>query len=239
MLCRFCEEDKELIEAHIIPRCLLQPLKDPSGSMVLVSKDSPPKRLPTGQYDNKILCADCDSQFSPWEKYTAALLVNDGAYDQFQQAKPGEDFYTIQIYDYASLKLCLLSILWKMSISDRDSYRGVALGPFEAMIRRMLLDKNPGRTDAFPMFVYRLVGELDSSTLRPTVLFKEEGVNVYELGLPGYVAFIKVDKRPPPKPIRERVLARGKPLVIGVTRSPLTLAKISELLSGPGRRRRK
>jgi hypothetical protein len=123
-----------------------------------------------------------------------------------------------------SLKLCLLSILWKMSISDRDSYRGVALGPFEATIRQMLLDKNPGRTDEFSMFIYRLVGEVDSSTLRPTVLFKDGGINVYELGLPGYVAFIKVDKRPPPQPVRERVLARGKPLVIGVTRSPVTLS---------------
>jgi hypothetical protein len=162
-----------------------------------------------------------------------------GAYDRFQQAKRGENSYTIQDYDYASLKLCLLSILWKMSISNRDSYKGVALGPFEATIRQMLLDKTPGRADEFPMFIYRLVGELDSSMIRPTVLFKDEGVNVYELGLPGYVAFIKVDKRPPPRPVRERVLARGKPLIIGVTRSPLTLAKISELLSHPGRRHRK
>lgn len=126
-----------------------------------------------------------------------------------------------------------------MSISDRDSYRGVALGPFEATIRRMLLDKNPGRTDEFPMFIYRLVGEVDSSTLRPTELINDEGVNVYELGLPGYVARIKVDKQPPPKPIGELTLAPGKPLVIGVTRSPLTLAKISELLIRPGGRHRK
>ncbi|WGJ16105.1 hypothetical protein QEV83_07635 [Methylocapsa sp. D3K7] len=229
MLCRFCEEDKKLINAHIIAECLLEPLKDPSGPMTLVSKDSYPKRLPKGRYDGKILCANCDNKFSPWEQYTANLLVRHGAYDQFRQAKPDKDFYTIQDYDYASLKLCLLSILWRMSISVHTP--GVVLGPFEATIRRMLLDKNPGCTDEFPMFIYRLVGELDSSTLRPTVLSKDEGVNVYELGLPGYVAFIKVDKRPPPKPIRERVLARGKPLVIGVTHSPLTLAKISELLS--------
>jgi hypothetical protein len=102
-------------------------------------------------------------------------LVKDGAYDRFQQAKPGEDFYTIQDYDYGSLKLCLLSILWKMSISDLHSFREVALGPFEATIRRMLLDKNPGRTDEFPMFIYRLVGEVDSSTLRPTVLDQDDG----------------------------------------------------------------
>jgi len=70
--------------------------------MVLVSKDSHPKRLQTGQYDDKILCADCDNKFAPWEDDTADLLVRAGAYDQFRQAKPGENFYTIQDYDYAS-----------------------------------------------------------------------------------------------------------------------------------------
>jgi hypothetical protein len=235
MRCRLCEEDKKLIEAHIIPRCLLQPLNSPSGPMVIVSKDSHPKRLQTGQYDDKILCADCDNKFAPWEEYTANLLVRASAYDQFRQAKPGEKFYTIQDYDYASLKLCLLSILWKMSISGHDAFKEVGLGPFEATIRRMLLDKNPGRTDEFPMVLYRLVGELDSSSLRPTRWIKDGGVNVYELGLPGYIARIKVDKRSTPQPIGDLTLAPGNPLVIGVARSPLTLAKISELI--PRRRK--
>ena len=85
------------------------------------------------------------------------------------------------------------------------------------------------------MAICRLVGELNSSTLRPTRPIKDEGVNAYELGLPGYVAFIKVDKRPTPQPIGDLTLAPGKPLVIRVTNSPLTWAKISELIS----RRRK
>jgi hypothetical protein len=236
MLCQFCNEDKKLIEAHIIPRCLLQPLNSASGPMVLVGKGSYPKRLPMGQYDNKILCADCDNKYASWEDHTADLLVKADAYDRFQQARPGENFYTIQDYDYASLKLCLLSILWKMSISDHDAFREVRLGPFEATIRRMLLDKNPGRADEFPMAICRLVGELDSSTLRPTRPMKDNGVNAYELGVPGYVAFIKVDKRPTPQPIGYLTLAPGNPLVIRVARSPLTLDKISKLILGPRER---
>ena len=153
MLCRFCEEDKTLIEAHIIARCLHEPLQHPSGPMMLVSKelDSHPKRLRTGQYDSEILCADCDNKFSPWENYTAKLLMTAGAYERYREANPGEDFYRIPEYDYASLKLCLLSILWRMSISKLPSFRRIALGPFEAVIRRMLVDKNPGRTDEFPV----------------------------------------------------------------------------------------
>jgi len=40
MLCQFCEEDKPLIEAHIIAKCLLKPLHSPSGPMMHVSKGS-------------------------------------------------------------------------------------------------------------------------------------------------------------------------------------------------------
>ena len=136
---------------------------------MLVSKelDSHPKRLRTGQYDSEILCADCDNKFSPWENYTAKLLMTAGAYERYREAKPGEDFYRIPEYDYASLKLCLLSILWRMSISNLPSFRRIALGPFEAVIRRMLVDKNPGRTDEFPVFIVRLKDEVGSGTAIP------------------------------------------------------------------------
>ena len=54
MLCQFCNKDKTLIEAHIITRCLHEPLLDPSGPMMVISKDANPfpKRTHTGQYDS-------------------------------------------------------------------------------------------------------------------------------------------------------------------------------------------
>jgi hypothetical protein len=201
--------------------------------MMLVSKGSYPKKLQTGEYDDKILCAECDNAFSSWEQYTANLLVRNGAYDRFRQARL--NFYTVQSYEYASLKLCLLSILWKMSVSKRDTFRAVNLGPFEAAIRQMLLDNNPGRADEFPISICRIVGKFDSNTLRRTVPIKVEGVNFYQLGLPGYVAFIKVDKRPMPRRIGK--LAPKTPLVIGIARSSFDLNKIAGLVNQPDRRK--
>jgi hypothetical protein len=197
--------------------------------MMLVSKevDSYPKRNPTGQYDTKILCSSCDGKFSPWESYTAKLLMTAGAYDKYREAPTGEDFYTIPEYDYSSLKLCLLSILWRMSISTLPSFKNVALGPFEVTIRQMLLDKNPGRTDEFPLFIVRLIDEIGSSTLRGTERRKRDGICVYDLGLPGYIVLIKVDKRPTPIPLGPRVLAPRKPLIIGLKHSNLSLAAIA------------
>jgi hypothetical protein len=204
--------------------------------MMLLSKGSYPKRLQTGEYDDTILCADCDNGFAPWEEYTAKLLMRSGAYNRFRQTNY-ENFYIVTSYDYAGLKLCLLSILWKMSASNRGAFRSVRLGPFEAPIRQMLLDNNPGRADEFPITINRIVGEFDSNTLMGTVPIKDEGVNVYQLGLPGYVAFIKVDNRPTPKPIGNRTLAPNRSLVIGIARSSFGLAKISGLVHQPDRNR--
>lgn len=228
VLCRFCKKDKTLIDAHVIPRCLHEPLLDPSGPMMIINTDanSYPKRTHTGQYDREILCADCDGQFSPWERYTAALLMVSDAYERYKATRPNDNFYRIEEFDYSSLKLCFLSILWKMSVSTLTSFKDIRLGPFEGSIRQMLHDKNPGSVDAFPILLFRIIDELGSTTLRGTVFRKDDGVNIYELGLPGYAVFIKVDKRPTPQPIGPRVLALGKPLIIGLMHSNLSLAAI-------------
>jgi hypothetical protein len=239
MLCRFCEQDKKLIEAHIIARCLHEPMQHPSGPMMLVTKDlnSHPKRLPTGEYDCNILCAECDNRFSDWEDYTAKLLMKPAAYEQFREAALGEDFYTISEYDYTRLKLCLLSILWRMSISTLPSFKRIALGPFEGTIRQMLLDKNPGRADEFPVFIVRLTDEVGSGTIRGTERRNRDGVNVYDLGLPGYLAVMKVDSRPTPHPIGPRVLAPKQPLMIGLKHSNYSLDAIkTEFLNKPSPR---
>jgi hypothetical protein len=238
MFCRFCEKDKTLIKAHIIAQCLHEPILDPSGPMMIISKDpnSYPKKTPTGEYDTEILCAECDGKFSPWERYTANLLITSGAYERYKEAKANEDFYTIEKYDYSSLKLCLLSILWKMSVST-SLFKDVRLGPFEAKIRQMLQDRNPGLGHEFPIYLVRLIdaiGSVSMGTLRGTHYER----NVYYLGLPGYVAIIKVDKRPTPMPLGPRVLAPGKPLIIGLKHSGRSLDSIaSNFFHRPTRRK--
>jgi hypothetical protein len=230
MLCRFCEKDKSLIKAHVIAQCLHEPLLDSSGPMMLISKDlnSYPKKSPIGQYDTTILCADCDGIFFPWEQYTAGLLTTSNAYDKYKERNSWDDFYVVGRFDYSRLKLCFLSILWRMSVSTLPSFKNVQLGPFEAPIRQMLKDENPGSADEFPIFLVRLIDEIGSGTMRSTDgLRKHHGVNVYDIGLPGYIGIIKVDKRPTPQPLGPRVLASGKPLIIGVKHSTLSSSDIA------------
>jgi hypothetical protein len=225
MVCRLCQQQKKLVEAHIVARCLHDPLLHPSGPMMQISinPESPPRRFPTGEYDTDLLCGECDNFFSPWENYTADLLMQkDDIYRRTEEAgKNGKTFYEVGPYNYASLKLCLLSILWRMSVSSRAAYKSIRLGPFESIIRDMLINKDPGTVDTFPIYVARVFGYVASSSMIETKRSKQHGINIYNLGLPGYCAVIKIDSRPLPLFAAPTVLDPVKPLTILLHHLPL------------------
>ena len=54
--------------------------------------------------------------------------------------------------DYTLFKLFHLSILWRASVSNRDEFRNVKLGPHEETIRKMLLADDPGAPQTYPFW---------------------------------------------------------------------------------------
>jgi hypothetical protein len=172
----------------------MRPLRD-GGEIKLYAADSHTSNRPTGEYDNTILCADCDNSFSPWEKYTATVLFNE---PQYKKATRNKTIMTVQNYDYAALKLCLLSILWKMSLSAKDVFEDIRLGPYQDEIRDMLLQKNPGPQKQFPIFIARYSDRMGWLTMYAPVRARVKGANVYAYGLPGHRIYILVDQRPHP-----------------------------------------
>ncbi len=154
MRCQLCGEDKKLIKAHIIPQCLYTPLKNPSGPIMQVFKtpDTPPRRTPTGEYDTGILCADCDNhKLGCFDRYAGELLLKN------LDVNTTKKYYVVQEYSYSSLKLFFLSVLWRMSVSTLPSVKKVKLGPFEAQIRDMLLRKDAGPPETFPIVLHRYI----------------------------------------------------------------------------------
>jgi hypothetical protein len=217
MGCQLCGEDKKLIKAHIIPECLYPPIQDPypSESMIRVFKKpgAYPKRTPTGVYDNSILCADCDNHvFGPWDDYAGKLLL------QNLDMYTSQTHYIVQEYDYPSLKLFFLSVLWRMSVSTQPSFAEVHLGPYEAQIRDMLLRKDPGPPETFPIFLHRYIDDIGAHCMVGTLPGRLKGLRVYNLGLPGYLAVIKVDKRSIPIAIGPEVLRPRAPLMVRLRR---------------------
>jgi hypothetical protein len=216
MQCKLCQLEKPLIEAHIVPKCLLKPLFSPTGPIRSISKDisTYPKRFPIGVYDSNILCAECDNSFSPWEQYTAELLF-ETAPKYRELAHMG--FYSIPEYDYAMLKLCVLSVLWRMSITRQQEYERVSLGQkYENDIRTMLLAKEPGAPDMFSVAWLQLTDYVGSGTALGTSPARYKNATIYNLGLPGFVAVIKVGQQQHPHPLQPAIMTPDSPLIIGL-----------------------
>lgn len=59
-VCRFCEQEKKLIKAHIIPKKFYLGIKD-DRYLCINSKKGKYTIQQQGGYDSNILCGDCDN----------------------------------------------------------------------------------------------------------------------------------------------------------------------------------
>jgi hypothetical protein len=110
------------------------------------------KRISTGEYDTKILCADCDNKISDYETYFSKILY--GGYFRFPNSIPKFNKYTNQdglIFtevtnlNYLKSRLFLLSLLWRASVTSRPNFFDVKLPKkSENKIRDMLYNEEPG-----------------------------------------------------------------------------------------------
>ena len=114
------------------------------------------------------------------------------------------------------LKLFLLSTLWRMSVSTRPAFAKVDLGAYEEKVLDILINRDPADPHVFPVFLTRYTDDIGMGSMIGTHRERMHGVNVFHMGLPGYVATIKVDKRPLPLPIGKLVLQPGRPLMVGL-----------------------
>jgi hypothetical protein len=214
MICQYCREDKRLIKAHIIPEAFFRRIRGEQNSLRLISnkENEYSKRAPIGVYDRNILCIECERIFGTWDNYAQDFL--NGVPQSATPIRYGNSIigYEVPYYNYATLKLFFISLLWRAGISKHSFYAKVKLGPYEALLRNYIAQKNPGTGDEFAVtlakFNYHLVPFFDP---HPE---KFEAINYYRFYLGSYVAYIKIDKRQSPKFHSEVMLKPNAPLLI-------------------------
>jgi hypothetical protein len=169
MKCKLCLEDKPLIKAHIIPKFLYKnsglyesDLKGQGRIHVgKISNDKfsyNPKGLPDGEYDQNILCSNCDNiVLQSYEDYGKKVLF-DGNRKLFKLIKAtslGYEYALVKNIDYAKFKIFLISIFWRASISDRIFSKEVNLGnETNEIIRKMIIEKDPKEPEDFCTIIY-------------------------------------------------------------------------------------
>jgi hypothetical protein len=215
MICRFCETEQRLIKAHIIPAGFFRRIGDLSESLEIHSNKAGarPKRAPVGVYDKSILCRPCDNIFSPWDKHAQDVLLRDSLDHAAIYNGPTVVGWTIKTFDYRRLKLFFLSLLWRASVSTHEFYRRVSTGPFEKELRAMIAASEPGEPAKFAVILARFDSPGYTAMLDPHP-DRYDSVNYFRFYLAGFVAYIKVDRRPPKEPLADFVLQPDMPVTV-------------------------
>lgn len=203
------------MNAHIIPKSFfVEHLEDGEiPKLVATTEDFYPRKSPIGVYDPNILCGACEARFSPYDHY---------GYCFFHETAPSEILHpgteaeaeVFRGVDYKLLKLFVLSVLWRASVSQQTFYAGVKLGRYENEIRELILSDSPGTIRDFPIMLHRFSYPPGLIPILCPVASRIVGLNFYQLLLNGFLVLTKVDQRPLPRPFSEIALAPEKPLIV-------------------------
>jgi hypothetical protein len=122
--------------------------------------------------------------------------------------------YTLLGADYAKLKLFVLSVVWRASISSNPFFANVNLdAATNDAIKARLLSADPGSVTDFTVRVaqYHSI-DIPMAAFEPREQVID-GIHYVVLYLPGYKILVQVDQKPLPAD-HDAVLTPGKPVIV-------------------------
>src|SRR5680860_1538013 len=197
--CCLCLQERKLVKAHIIPEFMYSGMKAEDGKNIffeitydLDTDKSRPRRVQTGEFDKNILCEDCDNRIigANYEKYAQNSMYGKDIdlelapiCKNYQNSNDGAKYSICKNIDYGKMKLFLLSILWRASITNRKMFRDVDLGGKHEERLRILLYENiiPNETE-YPIVMtsfMRTENSLKNLIGQPKRFRYKNGINGY------------------------------------------------------------
>lgn len=153
MQCALCHEEREIRNSHIIPEFLYEPLYDEKHRLQLLSVlPSQGNSFKQKGLKEKLLCDTCEQKLSVWEGYARKVLKGGVPLTTRTEGS----VILIEGIDYKQFKLFQLSVLWRASASSQQFFEYVDLGPHEEVLRRQLVDEDPGSPGRYSCFMFGL-----------------------------------------------------------------------------------
>lgn len=214
-ICKWCNEHKKLIKAHIYPKYFYEQ----PGYMI--SSNERPERSPVGIYDSHILCGDCDSKiFGVLDQYAKNVLMdNKGVYFTIfspQKASDHNGDIKIGLLDdengRKNIIRFFISVLWRAHVSSRNEFARVDLGKFEKIARQAISNPNFDFSEVFAISIYYLKGLKQKANIMPDRV-RIKGINFYILTMGNFKIYIKCDSQSYLKEIRPLVVCANTNLL--------------------------
>jgi len=209
--CTLCNIQTKFVDAHIIPKWAYRYLypedkEAKKKSLIFVSKEQPVKR-PIGIYDSNILCAECDKILGKLDEYGKVVLLD----KKFIKYKNTDYIYFLETVDVNKLKLFLLSILWRSSISKRKEFNRINIGPYEEKIRNILILQKENKTKQIIDYDFIITKfedgdfpNINQKNIQIPRCEKIDSVNMGVIYFPrGIKVYVKVDQRPFPSNLQK------------------------------------
>lgn len=169
-LCRFCDQDSDLIDAHIIPKAIFKRVRGNGPALKeLNTWKGDAGNKSKGFVDPELICGPCDNKFSDAEHYFADYLEQ-----HYNDAGCAFDDITAFIddtFDYRKFKIALLATLWRANETSEEHFVNVRLSDKAASKLKTNLEKGePGSKSDFTVYVRRLYSEKYAADLAQAIL---------------------------------------------------------------------
>jgi hypothetical protein len=205
MRCRFCDQDKPaLAKAHIIPRSLFKVVRGKENYSVemRVSEEAVKEKFQqAGNYDNGILCENCEQKFSQYDAHGHSVFTK--VFEDptiYRDPNQIECAYLLPNVDFRLLKLFVLSVLWRASVSSLDFFSNVDLGErHEATMKSLISNGSIEGGDDYQFFCCHQRDAQYKKVILPPWKRRMDGINYIQLYLPDIQIVVKVDQRELPE----------------------------------------
>src|SRR3954447_14309529 len=126
--CRLCLQQRQLCDSHIISEFMYAPMYDTDHRFrALDASGSQNIEIEQKGYREYLLCRPCESHFGEWERQVAPLFVT---LRQRLRSAPASSLISLPA-KYTPLKLFMLSLLWRASVSVHPNFAAVDLASLE------------------------------------------------------------------------------------------------------------
>jgi hypothetical protein len=193
-----CASDARIVESHIVPEFLYEPLYDEKHRFFEISLDPGQRdKIKQKGLREPLLCELCEQRLSVFEGY-ARQLFRGGI--QITVIADGEHLRLSGI-DYPKLKLFQISILWRAGVSRLPAFAQVDLGPHEPRLRQMLSLGDPGPASEYGCVMSAAMHgrELLQGLVVPPTHATVDGQKAYRFVFGGLIFVYLVSSSQPPQ----------------------------------------
>lgn len=179
-ICKLCQNKRELRQSHILPEFMYQNIydEDPKRfyylNVDLEDETKSQSKIHQKGIREYLLCDECEGKFSKYEDYAAETIYGKRKQNKAyitHQSKTLDGLFSMYDYkgfSYKDFKIFLMSILWRLIISD--TYTTPNIDPaITEKLRVALYDENPLDFDDFGCLI-QVIQDTSGKTVGKLIL---------------------------------------------------------------------